>query len=302
MRTPGGVVWMTPMSDTRPLSSFASEVCRATGRSGPVLHGYCQSAKLSLILGIHVATSREWLPSQCGVIPMHSRRILSSLIAIAAVLVVACGSDDVPLATAVPATAPAIAAPFVPATPVPPVAFVAPTTESLSDLSSAEAVLLGLGEYREFPSALYSDSERLPLDEANALWIGYLSDSRVINAQNTNMLDFCSDGTGYFFSVTTQGLAQLAGESFEWEVLPAIGGRWNEQKLRITPMDTSIVLANFSGLPYNESILTAPTEEDPTSLTRKFTASTASLPGILHPNEGDLAFTFSDSADTVCRG
>ena len=218
----------------------------------------------------------------------------------------ACGSDDAPAAPAptqaVPTPTQAVPATFVPATLVPPVEFVAPTAESLSDVSAGEAILLGLGELRTFPSALLAESEKLSRDEAITLWTSFLSDVRVIDSQNVNVVDFCEDGTGYFFSVTTQGFAQLAGESFEWEVVPSIGGRWNEPKLRFTPLDTSIVLANFSGLPYNESQLRAPTEEDPGSATKKFIASLAQTPGILHPNEADSVFSFSDSAATVCRG
>ena len=234
----------------------------------------------------------------------------------------ACGSDDAPAAPAptqavtdptqvvtaptqaVPTPTQAVPAPFVPATLVPPVEFVAPTVEALSDVSAGEAILLGLGELRPFPSGILNDAERLPRDEVIALWAEFLGDVRVIDNQNVNMVDICADGTGYFFSVTTQGLAVMAGESFDWEVLAAIGGRWNEPKIRITPADTSIVLDNFSGLPYNESILREPTEEDPGygSATNKFIASLAHTPGILHADEADSVFSFSDSADTVCGG
>ena len=133
-------------------------------------------------------------------------------------------------------------------------------------------------------------------------WTEYLGDTRVIDSQNVNMVDFCADGTDYFFRVTTQNYAQMAGESFDWEVLAAIGGRWNESKLRITPMDTSIVLANLSGNPYNESVLRAPAERGAMGgRSADAFARVEHLPGILHPNEFGAVFTFGDSADTVCR-
>ena len=96
----------------------------------------------------------------------------------------------------------------------------------------------------------------------------------------------------------------MAGESFDWEVLAAIGGRWNESKLRITPLDTSIVLGDFNDFSYHETVLRAPGESGSTTVGRyrDAFARVDDLPGILHPNERDAVFTFSDSADTICHG
>ena len=246
--------------------------------------------------------------------PMRSRRFLSTLVAVALVLVVACGSDDVPLATVVPATAPAVVAPFVaetfvPATPVPPALFVPPTVESVSDVSATEAGLLGLGQQRIFPAALFTDSERLSRDEVIALWVEFLGDGRVINSQNTNMVDFCSDGSGHVISITTIfGLENMSDQSFSWEVLASVGGRWNEGHLRMTPLDPSIRLPNLTGLPYHGTVLRPPESEAEVGaaaagvgLTADAFAYLRRLPGILHPDEANALFAFGDEAVTVCH-
>ncbi len=209
-------------------------------------------------------------------------------------VVIACGSDDAPAATAVPATAPAIAAPFVPATPVPPEIFVPATIASVADVSPIEAGLLGLGAARTFPEAITQGSETLSGDEASIVWTEFLSDSRVIDSQNVNMVDFCADGTGYFFAVTTASLAEMAGEEFTWEVFPSVGGRWNEPKIRFIPDDSSILLGGALENFY-DSILRVPRPgEGPNT-------GQTNNPGILSPNEADSVFEFGDAAETICQ-
>ena len=217
---------------------------------------------------------------------MRVNRFLSSIVAVAIVLGVACGSDEAPAATVAPAISPATVTPFIPA-----------TIASVADVSPIEAGLLGLGKQRVFPESLMQESVRLPGDEAAALWAEYLGDSRVIDSQNVNMVDFCSDGTGHFISVTTQGLTQYPGEAFKWDVVRSIGGRWNEPKIRFTPLDSTIGPVDFTGESFHESVLRAPRLEADVGSTHSLHNS----PGILHPNEADFVFEFSDAAETTCR-
>ena len=177
------------------------------------------------------------------------------------------------------------------ATPVPPTPTAAINIDALYDL----------GPERPFPEALLGSSDRLPRDEAAAIWDAFLGNTRVIGElDGPNVLDLCSNHTGKWLIGSDRELKPLTGMTFTWEVKTSVAGRWNEPHLVMTS-------DQFGSLIYGNHLIHITSADSLYTVLLPIGGLTGGEPRpgreyqtIMTNQAQDHNYEFGDTSDTTC--